>query len=72
MHHYMHEDARRRFTFVLTAENADMRVWFCSWADILATKSFDFIEVSTGKVTMISLPIIAHIEPLECKELTEQ
>ncbi|KAI5117344.1 hypothetical protein M0805_006243 [Coniferiporia weirii] len=44
MQHTMSIDPCRRFAFGITIENASMRLWFCSRAVMLVTKSFNFIE----------------------------
>ncbi|CCM05348.1 uncharacterized protein FIBRA_07562 [Fibroporia radiculosa] len=43
MHHSMREDPRRRFTFGLTVEDHEMRLWYASRADVMVTRPFDFL-----------------------------
>ncbi|KAI0916700.1 hypothetical protein AcV5_003114 [Taiwanofungus camphoratus] len=43
MHHCMREDPRRRFTFGLTIEDTNTRLWFCSRAEIMVTQPFNFM-----------------------------
>jgi hypothetical protein len=46
MQHIMRCDPCRRFTFGITVENADMRIWFCCRSTVLVSQSFNFISVS--------------------------
>ncbi|CCL99699.1 uncharacterized protein FIBRA_01720 [Fibroporia radiculosa] len=43
MHHCMREDPRRRFTFGLTVEDSEMRLWYVSRTDVMVTQAFDFL-----------------------------
>ncbi|KAI0916496.1 hypothetical protein AcV5_002974 [Taiwanofungus camphoratus] len=52
MEHCMRDDPRRRFTFGLTIEDTQMKLWFCSRAELLVSEPFNFIEEHT---------IVAHI-----------
>ena len=45
MHQTLREDPCRRFTYGFTIENRTMRIWFCSRAEILVSRPFDFIAV---------------------------
>lgn len=44
MHQCMREDPRRRFTFGLTIENKEMRLWFCSRAQLLVSEGINFLQ----------------------------
>lgn len=50
MHQTLRDDPCRRFTFGFTIENRSMRIWFCSRAEILVSRPFDFITVSLVNV----------------------
>ncbi|KII84431.1 hypothetical protein PLICRDRAFT_365367 [Plicaturopsis crispa FD-325 SS-3] len=43
MHHILRDDPTRRFTFAITTEDTQMRLWFCSRSVMVATKSFNFV-----------------------------
>ncbi|KAJ3521814.1 hypothetical protein NM688_g8969 [Phlebia brevispora] len=43
MHHCMKKDARRRFVYAFTINNATIRLWFCDRSQILVTEPFKFI-----------------------------
>ncbi|THH06436.1 hypothetical protein EW146_g9612 [Bondarzewia mesenterica] len=43
MNHTLREDPRRRFALGFTIENTNMRLWFSSRAETLATEPFNFI-----------------------------
>ncbi|KAJ7164894.1 hypothetical protein C8R46DRAFT_900929 [Mycena filopes] len=43
-HNTLRADARRRFTFGITVEDAQTRIWYFSRSCAMATKPFDFIE----------------------------
>ncbi|KAI5117127.1 hypothetical protein M0805_007974, partial [Coniferiporia weirii] len=63
MQHTMSIDPCRRFTFGITIENASMRLWFCSRAVMMVTKTFDFIENYRGLVHIfLSLAFASKIE----------
>ncbi|CCM03683.1 uncharacterized protein FIBRA_05827 [Fibroporia radiculosa] len=54
MHHSFREDPRRRFTFGLTIEDSEMRLWYASRADVMVTQAFDFL---TDHRTLIHLAL---------------
>lgn len=41
----MREDPRRRFTFGMTIEDSEMRLWYVSRTDVTVTQAFDFLTV---------------------------
>ncbi|KAI0089552.1 hypothetical protein BDY19DRAFT_1056546 [Irpex rosettiformis] len=43
LRHAMRETVYRRFIFGYTIENTQMRLWFCSRSDIIASDAFNFI-----------------------------
>ena len=46
MRHQLLEDPMRRFTFAFTVADTNMRLWFASRSEILASQAFDFVNVS--------------------------
>ncbi|OSX58035.1 hypothetical protein POSPLADRAFT_1061121 [Postia placenta MAD-698-R-SB12] len=44
MHQCMREDPRRRFTFGLTIENKEIRLWFCTRAQLLVSEGINFLQ----------------------------
>ncbi|KAI0916492.1 hypothetical protein AcV5_002972 [Taiwanofungus camphoratus] len=57
MEHCMRDDPRRRFTFGLTIEDTQMKLWFCSRAGLLVSEPFNFIE-EHATVTCIFLSFL--------------
>ncbi|KAF8524536.1 hypothetical protein JB92DRAFT_3250518 [Gautieria morchelliformis] len=44
MAHIMRKDPCRRFTYGLTIENTQTRIWFAGRSTVYVTKSFNFIQ----------------------------
>ncbi|KII93430.1 hypothetical protein PLICRDRAFT_152116 [Plicaturopsis crispa FD-325 SS-3] len=43
MHHIMRDDPCRRFTYGVTIEDTQMRVWFCNRSSLIVLKDFNFV-----------------------------
>ncbi|KAF8576696.1 hypothetical protein K439DRAFT_1397185 [Ramaria rubella] len=54
MHHILRNDPCRRFTYGITVENTDLRLWLCHRAFTVVTASFNFITDQQALVTLVT------------------
>ncbi|KJA27032.1 hypothetical protein HYPSUDRAFT_198334 [Hypholoma sublateritium FD-334 SS-4] len=54
LHHIMHTDHRRRFTFGLTIENRNTRIWFCCRQIVIVSQPFDFSKDASKLIHLIT------------------
>ncbi|KAJ7178040.1 hypothetical protein C8R46DRAFT_1075652 [Mycena filopes] len=63
-HNTLRADARRRFTFGITVEDGQTRIWYFSRSCAMATKPFDFIEDPRTLIRVILSLAFSSLEHL--------
>ncbi|KAF8579524.1 hypothetical protein K439DRAFT_1620467 [Ramaria rubella] len=64
MHHILRNDPCRRFTYGITIENTEMRVWLCHRSATLVTASFNFITDQDILVNLVTSLAFAEVASL--------
>ncbi|KAF8579528.1 hypothetical protein K439DRAFT_1359391 [Ramaria rubella] len=64
MHHILRNDPCRRFTYGITIENTEMRVWLCHRSATLVTASFNFITNQDTLVNLVTSLAFAEVASL--------
>lgn len=60
MNHIMRNDPTRRFTYGMTIENTDLRMWLCHRAAVIVSEPVDF-RVTKSFISVCAVKMLTYL-----------